>query len=326
MKPHPDCLPCVLHQALAVARQASEDDWSQKKVLKEVMRSLVEADWGRPPAEIVASAIESAREVLRVADPFEARRQEAHVAMAARARTFAQELARAPDPMAHALRATAAANVVDALVLRPEVDPVAEFDKSMAIGFAAGDEPAALELLRGSRQVLYLLDNAGEVYFDALLIQLLKKQGATVRVVVRSPGLLHDATLEEAVDAKLARVVEVEVPADAAHAPPPEAEVTPDPDNLPALIEIPTGIMGTPPVSRQKALKEAIACSDLVVAKGSANFETFAVAHCAVIHVLRAKCLPVARTLGVEVRDLVLKVVPRTRPTGTESGVGAVEG
>lgn len=311
MKPHPDCLPCVLSQTLAVARQASEDDWSQKKLLTEVMRGLLEANWGRPPAEIVAEAIASARETLRVTDPMEQRRQDAHQTLARRSRAFTQELAKSQDPLRLALTAAAAANVVDALVLYPDLDVVAELDRGLGAGFASGDVEAALELLRGSRQILYLLDNAGEVYFDAHLIHLLKQKGATVRTVVRSAGLLHDATLEEAVDAKLARVVEVEVPADAT----PSPEATPDPDNLPALIEIPPGIMGTTGISRNKPLKEALACSDLVVAKGSANLQTFsAQPHCPVLYVLRAKCLPVARTLGVEVRDLVLKVTPRLAP------------
>lgn len=310
MKPHPECLPCVLSQALTVARQASDDDWSQKKLLTEVMRGLIEANWTRPPAEIVGEAIETAREALRVTDPMEARRQDAHQLMATRARAFSLQLADAEDPLLQALTAAAAANVVDALVLHPDLDILAEFDRALAAGFAAGDLEAARELLAGSRQILYLLDNAGEVYFDSILIQQLKKGGATVRTVVRSPGLLHDATLEEAVDAKLARVVEVEVPADATPTPP---ETTPDPDNIPALMELPPGVHGTS-IGRNKALKEAVACSDLVIAKGPANFETFAAPHCPVIHVLRVKCLPVARTLGVEVRDLVLKVVPRAKP------------
>lgn len=309
MKPHPECLPCVLSQTLTVARQGSDDDWSQKQLLTEVMRGLIEANWRRTPAEIVGEAIATARETLRATDPMEARRQDAHQALATRARAFALTLADAEDPLLLALTAAAAANVVDALVLHPDLDVVAEFERSLAAGFAAGDLEAARELLAGSRQVLYLLDNAGEVYFDALLIGLLKKAGATVRTVVRSPGLLHDATLEEAVDAKLARVVEVEVPAGTPN--PPEA--TPDPDKIPALIELPPGLHGTS-IGRNKALKEAVACSDLVIAKGPANFETFAVAHCPVIHVLRVKCLPVARVLGVEVRDLVLKVVPRAKP------------
>ena len=84
---------------------------------------------------------------------------------------------------------------------------------------------------------------------------------------------------------------------------------TPDPDTMPDLIETPYGVLGTPLPPTSKWLKEAIADADLVIAKGSANYETFvakAAKVATVVYLLRVKCEPVAESIGVPVGSLVL--------------------
>lgn len=48
------------------------------------------------------------------------------------------------------------------------------------------------------RKVVYLTDNCGEIQFDRLLIQHLKKTGAFVTLVVRDAPILNDATMSDA--------------------------------------------------------------------------------------------------------------------------------
>lgn len=307
MKTRPTCLPCVLQQTLRVAREATSDDWSQRKVLTDVMRGLMTTDWNRSPADVLGEAIDRARQTLKVQDPFAAHRQEVQKDFEALARDFRARLASAPDRLDLAVRAATAANIVDALIFG-KVDYAHEFDALVETGFALGKTAQLRESLESAQRVLYLLDNAGEVYFDALLIEEIRRLGKRVRAVASGGGLLHDVTAEEAVSAGLGRFVEVEVPLDAA-AEAAAAAATPDPDTMPDLIETPYGVLGTPLPPTSKWLKEAIADADLVIAKGSANYETFvakAAKVATVIYLLRVKCEPVAESIGVPVGSLVL--------------------
>lgn len=318
MKSRPACLPCVLLQTQQVAASATEDDWSQRKVLNGVMRGLVDKNWSeRPPAEIVADAVATARATLRAADPFENRRRSVEKGFRKIAERFRERIASANDPLALAVTGAAAANVADALILRPQLDCAKEFEALLERGFALGGPETVRKALAAPdvKQVLYLLDNAGEILVDVVLIEEIRKLGIHVRTAVRSAGLLHDATVEEAIDAGLARVIEVEVPVTPSEAEfpalPPKAEVPEEGERgaPPNLVEIPPGVHGTPSVAVSRPLVRVLAETDLVISKGPANYETFTSAAAPVIHLLRAKCEPVAQHFGVHVGDLILKKV-----------------
>jgi uncharacterized protein with ATP-grasp and redox domains len=288
-------LPCILHQTFRVAREASSDDWTQRKVLNDVMRGLCETDWNRSPAEILSDAIGKARETFRSADPFETRRTEIQKDLLALANDVRERVAASDDPFALAVLAAAAANVVDELILRP-LDVPAQVWAGIDEGFALGKVEQLRDAVQASHRILYLLDNAGEVLFDALLIEQLRNAGKRVRVLVRGGGLLHDATADDLHDANLAP-------------PEPDPAAPPDPGRLPDVLELPSGVLGTPLPPTHPRLKEAITEADLVIAKGSANYETFTAKQAkvpTVVYLLRAKCEPVAQSLGVPVGSLVL--------------------
>lgn len=323
MKLRPDCLPCILHQALQVARAASEDEWSQRKVLAKVLGALPDADWENTPADLLEDALEATRDTLKVSDPYSDHRQKVQTRLATLAATFADGQADAEDRVARAILGAAAANMVDELVfLRfSKADLAAVFDEALAAGLAVGSLDQLREAIDAASSVLYILDNAGEVHFDAILIGELRSLGKQVRVAVRGGGLLHDATLEDALAAGLGpdgpvTIEEVEPPETAEEAaepapaaPPPEEDGESTP---PDVVELKTGRLA---VARSRELTLAIEASDLVIAKGSASYETLRVPERDVYHLLRAKCRPVAQSLGVAPGALVLHRVPGTPPT-----------
>lgn len=190
MKLRPDCLPCILHQALQVARAASEDEWSQRKVLAKVLGALPDADWENTPADLLEDALEATRDTLKVSDPYSDHRQKVQTRLATLAATFADGQADAEDRVARAILGAAAANMVDELVfLRfSKADLAAVFDEALAAGLAVGSLDQLREAIDAASSVLYILDNAGEVHFDAILIGELRSLGKQVRVAVRGAG------------------------------------------------------------------------------------------------------------------------------------------
>jgi damage-control phosphatase, subfamily I len=318
VKPRPACLPCILHQSFRVAREASNDDWTQRKALNDVMRGLTTSDFNRSPAEVLGESIQQARAIFRAPDPFAARRAEIQKELVDLAREVRERAEASDDPFSMAVLAAAAANVVDELILRP-LDCAGQIWAGIDDGFALGKVQQLREAVQTAGKILYIVDNAGEVHFDAILIDQLRKAGKQVRVLVRGPGLLHDATAQDVYDAGIA-------------SPPPNptdsSEDLPVVGPLPDVVELPPGMLGTPLPPTHARVKEAIAEADLVIAKGSANYETF-VAKAAkvptVVYLLRTKCDPVAQSLGVPVGALVLLRAagqPRTgvirRPTAPE--------
>ncbi len=320
MKPRPDCIPCILHQALQVARAASDDEWSQRKVLAQVLQTLPEADWDTSPADILEDVFAAARDTLKVADPYERLRLADHDRFRTLAKAFRERLASSDDPFALATHAAAAANLVDERIFArfSRRDAQQAFDEAFAAGFALGDPSQLREAADAAKDVLYLLDNAGEAHFDKLLIEQLEALGKHVRIAVRGGGLLHDATLEDALSSGMGpegpvtieeaqEPIEDEPEPDEGAAPPPPADQK---TSAADLFELKPGRLAA---SRGKELQAAIAASDLIIAKGSAYYETFTARDKDVVFLLRAKCGPVAHSLGVPVGALVLhRVSPAT--------------
>ena len=131
---------------------------------------------------------------------------------------------------------------------------------------------------RKAKNILFLTDNAGEIAFDKLLVDALKRTGAKVTVAVKGGPVLNDATLA---DAKVVSMFEV---AD-------------------AVITTGADAVGLPlSEERSPEFVKAYDRADFVVAKGMGYAETLTEITLEQPHalLLRTKCNPVARHLGVE--------------------------
>lgn len=278
MKSAPACIPCVLGQVLVAAREVTSDEWLHRKVLEEVMATRHGIDWSRSPAEILTEVLGLSRKALRAPDAFAARRAEVLATFRVLAAEVERDLAAAADPLAVATVAAAAANVVDALALGP-LELAAAFRERRAKGFSQGRAEDLAALVEPVANVLYVLDNAGEAAVDALLVGLLRQRGKQVVVAARRPGLFHDATVEDAVEAGIA---------------------------APVLDTGTEGLLGSAPVLCGPEFRAAFEAADLVIAKGSACYESLTGERKDTIFLLHAKCEPVARALGVAPGELAL--------------------
>ena len=63
---------------------------------------------------------------------------------------------------------------------------------------AIDEIPQIFKEAKKAKNILYLADNAGEISFDKLLVQELKKMGPHVIVAVKGSPVLNDATLKDA--------------------------------------------------------------------------------------------------------------------------------
>lgn len=147
-----------------------------------------------------------------------------------------------------------------------------------------GDLGEVKRRLSSFGNVLYLTDNAGEVIFDLFLIEKLSDMGKRVVIASKSEPVLNDVTAEE-----LRSMTENEV--------------------------IATGpVVGTTMENISREALSLLFNDDwLVISKGMGNFETMSEYDSRLkgrlIYIMRAKCEPVARAMGVPKGTLVVKTV-----------------
>ncbi len=157
----------------------------------------------------------------------------------------------APDPLYAGLQAAILGNYMDFSALQGEVS-FEKLDEMLALLHTIrvdGDTFTALRRdLETGRELLYLTDNAGEIGFDRVFLEVIRDTfpGLHITVCVRGGPTQNDATREDA--------AAVGMPFD--------------------IIDNGTRIPGTVLDWASGELRAAIARADLTIAKGQANVET----------------------------------------------------
>jgi uncharacterized protein with ATP-grasp and redox domains len=149
----------------------------------------------------------------------------------------------------------------------------AAFLKYFDHGLDVDDTHKMLELLQS---VIYIADNCGEILFDVLVFDVIKKLGGNITLVVRGGPILTDVTMKEIqefeIDKKVDRIL------------------TTGSNAVGVLIE-------EAPAELLQAMKD----STLIISKGMANYETLSEHNFGPIaYMLLTKCECVAEDLGLE--------------------------
>ncbi len=149
---------------------------------------------------------------------------------------------------------------------------------------AVDDLPEFARKVRDARTILYLADNAGECFFDLPLVRYLR-DNATVAYVVRGSAVQNDLTVE---DLRLAGL---------------EGQFGP-------VITTGNDFVGVDLETASPEFVRAFKGADVIVAKGMGNYETISELRPEgrVMFLLKAKCRPVADSLGVPLNACVAKM------------------
>ena len=281
MKGKLECQPCLLRQALEVARIVSDSEAVHARVLRRILRVLSKTDFRLPPPMIAYYVYRAIGKVTRCSDPY-LQTKERSDGMALECAEWAREvIARSKSPLDTALRLAVAANVVDFGVgvrfdLKESLRHVLE--KGLEV-----DETAAFKKdLARARTLLYVGDNAGEIVFDKLLIEVIATRYPALKKVfaVRGGPVINDITARDAERVGMGEVAEV---VSTGHAAP-----------------------GVILARASRGFRRIFADADLVLAKGQGNYESLGGDGGAKAYfLLRAKCPVIARELDVEIGDFV---------------------
>jgi len=253
-------------------------------VLADAAKVLSATDVNRSPGEVSYDCLKRAYEMLGVADPFARQKREQNERMLAHYERFARLARESGDPLKTAMKLAVAANIIDT-----GIGQTYDFDATarsvLEREFAVDDSPKFRGLLAEARNVVYVLDNAGEAVLDRLLIEHLGN--VEVTCVVRRTPIINDVTAEDARQAGI--------------------------DKVARMVDPGTDALGIPLGKCSPEFWKIFRGADLIVSKGQANYETLdeyardGKFGGRLFYLLLAKCSCVADEFGVKVGEAVFK-------------------
>lgn len=290
MNHRPQCIPCFLRRVLQIASQVTADDWLQRKVLGEVMKDLAKVNDKSTPAEVMYEVFRRTAKTLGNPDPFAGEKKRWKEEVLANADTIRSRIATAADPLLQALKLSIAANEIDdelrqGFTLKGLLEGI---DQRHFEPESLGEFRAAAA---GAGSLLFVHDSTGELFFDRLLIEELRrlaKPECKVTSVVRSHPALGDADREDAVDVGL--------------------------DQLGEVVDPGLECLGLPISECSTDFRERFKKAELIVTKGQACYQTLEgeggnpdTQGMEIWFLFRVKCPVMAQKLATSIGDLVLE-------------------
>ncbi|MGL6195120.1 MAG: damage-control phosphatase ARMT1 family protein [Thermoguttaceae bacterium] len=292
MPASPDCILCLSRQSLDAARFASDDPKIHEQVLRRSLELSLERGFTENPPLLGQEIHREIRRLTGNPDPYAAVKREFNELMLSQADVFRQMISSAANPFDAAVRLAIAGNTIDfalgANLTGEMVDAAIERAMEQPIN---GSTDRLVEVVSQAKNILYLLDNSGEIVCDMLLMEEIKRQfNPQITAVVRGMPVINDATKEDAEFIGLPKLVKV---------------IDNGNDGLGTILNL----CGT-------EFHEHLAAADLVIAKGLANFETLIEYNAEelpkrVAYLFKAKCPFIAKFSGTKLGDSVVRVNDR---------------
>lgn len=287
MKISPLCPSCLLGRVYYEAKLVTEDDKTLRTCVEEALRILAENFPLQPINAHLATKIHrKVYEVLGVEDPYRKVKEKANETAKLTLPYAERILENSEERFRTAVILSIVGNNFDYGVQGHRVEESDFFDfleRKLAQGLAVDDTERIEELCSG--KVVYITDNAGEIFFDTLLMREVASRCERLTVVVRGRPIISDATLEDALLAGVDRIAD-------------------------EILTNGEGAIGIIPEELPEKTMLRLEEADIVIAKGMANYECLSEGIWKPIaFLLTAKCEPVARDIGVEVGEMVAKVV-----------------
>jgi uncharacterized protein with ATP-grasp and redox domains len=281
MKIYLDCIPCFIRQSLDAARHATEDVHIHEKVVHGVLGLANNLDMSQSPPVIGQKIHRLIRELAGVEDPYRNVKQQFNNAALELYSKMRNLIIGSKDPLETAVRLAIAGNIIDFGVN----STLQETELKKTIHQCLSEELADMQIepfrkaIDEAEDILYLADNAGEIIFDRLLIEQLPIEKVTV--AVKGSPVINDATMEDAILAGLPKIVEV--------------------------IDNGSDAPGTILKNCSQSFRDRFDKAYLIIAKGQGNYETLSDVDKNIFFILKAKCPVIARDLGCEVGEMILR-------------------
>ena len=272
------CIDCMVHRHFELV-QPKNDGVKADLYLRDVMRIMLDAPKNVSAPYLTYQCAQAYAKYWPGDDPYAQLKKDSNDMILELLPSLRPMVEQAEDPLSMAMKFARTGNFLDFGILTPEVAHKALWEaveNTPAMELDADVYTHLLDDLSAAKQLLILGDNAGEIVFDILLVEQLRKQYPDLEVIycVRGKNSLNDATREDAAYVGM--------------------------DKLVRVIDNGTGISGTELDYIGEDLKQAIKDADIILSKGSGNMESLVGCGLNIYYIFMCKCKRMSKVLGCE--------------------------
>ena len=272
------CIECMVRRHFELV-QPKNDGVKADLYLRDVMRIMLDAPKNVSAPYLTYQCAQAYAKYWPGDDPYAQLKKDSNDMILELLPSLRPMVEQAEDPLSMAMKFARTGNFLDFGILTPEVAHKALWEaveNTPAMELDADVYAHLLDDLSAAKQLLILGDNAGEIVFDILLVEQLQKRFPDLAITycVRGEKVLNDATREDAAYVGM--------------------------DKLCHVIDNGSAISGTQLPYLGKQLQEVFDTADVILSKGSGNFECLAGCGKNIYYVFMCKCARVAKLLGVQ--------------------------
>lgn len=284
----PECIGCLVDQIYKGLNLLSPSI-SKEKIIEtqtKFMEYLTNVDLLNIPGPLIGKKVyQLIAEALDKDDPYKALKDKYNL-LALEYYDKAKKIIRqAEDPLFEAIAISTIGNTID-FAAHHDMDLINDIKTFTPDKFKINDIPSFKKSLEKSDKLLMLLDNAGEIVFDKLLVETLQQLYPDLEIIcaVRAAPIINDATMEDAEFIGLTEIAKII-----------ESPATPG-------IEL--------SIASDEFKKTFFDTGGIILSKGQGNFESLyklEIPHKDVYYLLKAKCSLMERVFNVKIGDLIFK-------------------
>ncbi len=279
MKTELECLPCFFGQVSRTLQYTGINGDKGRMIAREAARIIEAASLDEVPARTTTVLHRMLRRETGV-DPYRSVKEEYNRIALTNLPMLRRMAASIADPLEGGVRIAVAGNVID-FGIYDAIDLDRSIEESFRLPLSRDSLRLFAEKTAASKRILYLCDNAGEIVFDRVLLEVLRGMGKLVTAVVKGAPVINDATAEDARAAGLHESADV---------------MDNGSDGIGTLLE-----------SCSDRFRQAYGGADMIISKGQANYETLVQGNDGrTFFLFKVKCPVVARHLNRPNGDIVL--------------------
>jgi uncharacterized protein with ATP-grasp and redox domains len=281
-----ECIPCLVKQGIKTAKYLGKSDEVSSNMLKEILEMLSKENYKNTPPFLAKKIHKIIVKHTETEDPYKEIKKHYNQKIMNMEDGLKRRVDEAENKILEAVKLAITGNIIDFGTENEITEKLVKehIDCIEQKGFEQKDFSDMYNELRRSKRLLYIGDNCGEIVFDKILVEQIKKEFPNIQVYfgVRGKPIINDITHLDAKEVGM--------------------------DSIATIIDNGDGAPGVVMEDISEEYKKLFYGVDMVIAKGQGNYETLnEIERDNLYFLFMAKCNVVADGLGVKTGTLMCK-------------------
>lgn len=280
MKMNDHCLPCLINQTVKVAHMTNTEN--KDELYRKVFHYLSTLDFQITNPEIIGNVFQILKEHTRNDDPYKEVRKYYNHLLSEQSETIEKMIEEAADPFYQMVIIAILGNIIDFSPMHHHLDDLLDvFKKAHDKKLTIDDHLQLKNDIINAKKILYIGDNCGEICVDKLFLKRIKEMNSDCELyfAVRGAPVINDSIAEDAYELGIDRYGHVISNGDTS--------------------------LGTVLTKTSQEFQKIYDQADLIICKGSANFESLSDAYGNRYFLMMVKCDVIAQYVNAPVKSLI---------------------